>query len=440
VTDRGQNDEQAARLRTVGADPGEAGAMTDRSAPLRRSPVRRVLITTDWFTPAVNGVVASVQTLRAELEALGCEVRVLTLSNRLRSYREGDVYYLGSVSATALYDRARIGTLLSNPIRRSIEEWGPDVVHSQCEFTTFVWARRLAQDLAIPLVHTYHTIYEDYTHYFSPSRPMGRKLAATFSRKVLAGTDAVVVPTGKVETILRSYHVQSPIHVCPTGLDLTHFRPVRTRAELEDAALLRRRLGIAPDRRILLSLGRLAREKNIDELIDLVAGLDDPSATLLLVGDGPYRTQLEEKARRSGLGDRVVFAGAVPPRETVRYYRLADVFVSASRSETQGLTYIEALACGLPAVCRRDPSLDGVIVDDLNGWQYGSPAEFRAAVARLAEPAVQRRVSASAAHWSAEHTSAGAFGRKILAVYESAVASERPRALARLRELTRTVA
>ena len=157
----------------------------------------RVLLTTDWWEPVVNGVVASVQTLRRELLALGCDVRVLTLSQGIRTRSEQGVYRIGSVSASMVYDRARIGMPASRRVLREILRWRPDVVHSQCEFSTHVWARRIARTLAVPLVHTYHTIYEDYTHYYSPSRSVGRKVVKTFSRRVLAGTDAVVVPTAR---------------------------------------------------------------------------------------------------------------------------------------------------------------------------------------------------------------------------------------------------
>src|SRR5699024_9285789 len=279
---------------------------------------------------------------------------------------------LGSVPAPGLYDQARVGTLRSAEVYRDIVAWSPDVIHSQQEFTTYVWARRLAERLNIPLVHTYHTIYEDYTHYFSPSRSMGRKLAATFSRRILAPTDAVIAPTAKVRTMLRSYGVRSDIHVSPTGLDLTRYRPARTWDEQAEANRLRHELGIAPGQRILRSLGRLAREKNIEELIDLLEAQNDAGLTLLIVGDGPHREQLEARAHRSPARQRIVFAGSVPPAQAPAYYRLADVFVSASRSETQGLTYIEALATGLPALCRRDPSLNEVIIDGVNGWQYES--------------------------------------------------------------------
>lgn len=396
------------------------GGMPRQPTPDLGNQIRRVLITTDWFTPTVNGVVASVQTLRTELERLGIEVRILTLSEGLTSYRDGAVYRLGSVPASAFYRQARLGTLRSADVHRDIVQWSPDIIHSQAEFSTYIWARRLAEQLAVPLVHTYHTIYEDYTHYFSPSRPMGRKLAAGFSRRALAPVDAVIAPTGKVRTILNSYGIRAPIHVSPTGLDLTYYRPARSQAERSQIQRLRRELGISPEQRVLLSLGRLAREKNIEELFDLLAAMDDPHLTLLVVGEGPHREQLEARARRSPARERIVFTGSVPPAQTASFYHLADVFVSASRSETQGLTYIEALASGLPAVSRRDPSLDGVIVDGVNGWQYDTVEEFRDAIGRLAEPAEHRRLAEAATRWAREHASAAAFGRSVATIYESA--------------------
>src|SRR5699024_4309583 len=115
--------------------------------------------------------------------------------------------------------RARIGMPSGRRVLREILRWSPDVVHSQAEFSTYVWARRIARTLSVPLVHTYHTIYEDYTHYYSPSRTMGRKVVESFSRRVLSSTDAVIVPTAKVARLLTGYRVDRPLHVIPTGLD-----------------------------------------------------------------------------------------------------------------------------------------------------------------------------------------------------------------------------
>ncbi|GAB4096523.1 glycosyltransferase family 4 protein [Brachybacterium squillarum] len=387
----------------------------------------RVLLTTDWWEPVVNGVVASVATLRRELIALGCDVRVLTLASGLRTRNEDGVYRIGSVSAGMVYDSARIGMPASKRVLREILRWHPDVIHSHCEFSSHMWARKIARALDVPIVHTYHTIYEDYTHYYSPSRTVGRKVVATFSRRVLDGTDAVVVPTEKVARLLAGYGVTRPQYVIPTGLDLDRFRPARTEAELRDAAELRAGLGIRPDQRVLLSVARLAKEKNLDEVIDLVAGAGREDSVLVLVGDGPYREELVAHAAARGVSDRVVFAGVVDPSEVQRWYRIGDLFVSASLSETQGLTFIEAMACGLPLLCRRDPSLARVVVDGRTGWQYDGAADFAAHLDQMLGDDLLR---AAMSHEGVAHVHATfgsrAFGSSVLSVYRSAIERRSP--------------
>ena len=354
----------------------------------------KILITTDWYSPAVNGVVTSVKNLRRGLEARGHEVRILTLSQDHHA-REGDgVSYLGSVPAGLIYPGARLRTPM---VRRSVQElvdWQPDVVHSQCEFSTFFLARRIAEYLNIPLVHTYHTVYEDYTHYFSPSVRFGKKAVAVFSRWVAAQTDCLIAPTGKVRQLLLDYGVDRPVFVVPSGIDLSRFggEPDAIRQ-----AVLRQSLGIPQENRILVSVGRLAEEKNIAELLQMRASLGEVPVTLLIVGDGPDRARLEGIAAGLGLtAPAVVFAGMVEPAQVADWYQLGDLFVSASTSETQGLTYIEALAAGTPALCRADPCLAGVLREGENGWQYRDAADFRRKLADfIAHP--ERRESLSAA-------------------------------------------
>lgn len=402
-----------------------------RPVPAPQRPLR-VLLTTDWWEPVVNGVVASVQTLRRELIALGCEVRVLTLSQGIRTRREPDVYRIGSVSAAMVYDRARIGMPASRRVLREILRWRPDVIHSHCEFSTHVWARRIARTLAVPLVHTYHTIYEDYTHYYSPSRTVGRKVVESFSRRVLAGTDAVIVPTAKVAALLRGYGVHRPVHVIPTGLDLQRFRPARSEQERADAAALRAGLGITPQQQVLVSVCRLAKEKNLDEVLDMVAAADREDVVLVLVGDGPYRAELEARAKDLGIARRVRFAGVVEPAEVQRWYRVGDVFVSASLSETQGLTFIEALACGLPLLCHRDPSLASVVLEGRTGWQFEDAAQFTAQLgALLDDPQRRAEMSAAALEHAQATCGAGDFGRGVLEVYQQVSLRRSPRLVGR---------
>lgn len=319
----------------------------------------KILITTDWYKPAVNGVVTSVVSLADGLAAEGAEVRILTLSSDLHSYTKGNVTYLGSVGVGRIYPNARLKAAPSSRYVQELMKWCPDIVHSQCEFSTFFLARKIAEACRCPLVHTYHTVYENFTHYFSPNVRFGKYMAAAFTKKILSGTNLVIVPTEKVKDILCGYGVKTPVTVIPSGLELNRFEAGISPGE---RTALRKKLGIEETDKVLLYLGRLAKEKNIDELLSLFARQKNPQLKLLLVGDGPYREELERRAE-SYYGTCVIFAGMVAPGEVARYYALGDIFISSSQSETQGLTYIEAMAAGLPLLCREDPCLSGVIED-----------------------------------------------------------------------------
>ena len=357
----------------------------------------KILLTTDTWTPTVNGVVTSTVALRTELQARGHEVRVLTLAGSSHTTNRDGVTYLGSLDAGLVYPGARLRAPALNGALRALMDWKPDVVHSQCEFSTFAPARQIAKAAGAPLIHTYHTVYEDYTHYFSPSRRMGRRLAALFTRNICAACDAVIAPTPKIQWLLAGYGVRCPVSVIPTGLDLRRF------AVAPDPAL-RDALALPQDAPVLLYLGRLAKEKNIAELIDALPRIS--RGVLLIVGDGPERAALQARAEALGLTDRVRFAGMVPPAEVPRYYALADAFVSASTSEAQGLTYIEALAAGLPLLCRDDPCVRALLTTGRRGWVYHTPGELAALADALpfGEAAAPLRASArqGAAPYSSE--------------------------------------
>lgn len=380
----------------------------------------KILITTDWYAPSVNGVVTSVLNLKEKLEEQGHQVRVLTLAQnkgeswRQQGRRERNVWYLPSVGAGRIYPGARVVWGAGRRFVREMIAWKPDVVHSQCEFTTFWFAAKIAKAAGAPLLHTYHTVYEDYTHYFSPNRAFGKKAAAVFSRLVLGRVDGVIVPTDKVKRLLEGYGVRQPIWTVPSGIDCARFRKARReRKERPAGASLR-----------LLFLGRLAREKNLEELLIWMAGSRGKNYHLLVVGDGPHRPELEALAGRLGLYGRVEFAGMVPPEQTAFWYQKGDVFVCASRSETQGLTYLEALAAGLPAVCRADDCLEGVIENGRNGWQYQSRSQFFEALEKLEDPALYHRMSGQAL-LAASRFDSGRFGERILAVYQKSCGASR---------------
>lgn len=375
----------------------------------------KILITTDWYAPTVNGVVTSVLNLRRELIRRGHEVRVLTLSQTLHSYESDGVTYIGSVGAGKIYPGARIKAALSSGFVQRLLDWKPDIIHSQCEFSTFLMARRIAKRLSIPIVHTYHTVYEDYTHYFMSNKKWGRQMTSTLSRWVIEQCASVIAPTEKVRAVLSGYGIDRPIHVVPTGIDLGRFTAETSEEKKFD---IRKRLDIPDGNRILLYIGRLAKEKNLEELLGYYAKQNTRTLTFLIVGDGPYRDTLEKMALDLGIGDSVRFAGMIPPEQIGDYYHMGDLFVSASVSETQGLTYIEALASGLPALCRRDACLDGVILDGYNGWQYETEREYLAdMILLLSDAVIQKIMRKNAAKFAQQAFSAAAFAERAEKVY-----------------------
>lgn len=358
----------------------------------------KILLTTDWYRPIINGVVTSVINLKRELEDRGHEVKVLTLSRTYESYKEKEVYYIKSLNLEKIYPNARAVLPHAEALIWELIFWKPDVVHSQCEFMTFSYAVKISRRCGCPLLHTYHTIYEDYLHYlpgglsrYRIGAALEKKAVAGFSRKVLKKTSQVIVPTGKVEKILEKYEVQRPVSVIPTGIDLKRFM---TPLQPEEKRELKKKWNIPKNNKILVSVGRLAKEKNLEELLTYFSRLvkedGKDNLTLLIAGDGPDRERLEQEAEKSGVRDRVIFTGMIAPKEVGKYYQLGDIFVCASSSETQGITYIEALASGIPALCRKDACLEHVITDGYNGFQYESYEYFRMHLEYLLEQEKRR--------------------------------------------------
>ena len=376
----------------------------------------KILLTSDWYTSAINGVVTSIQNLRMGLEARGHEVRILTLSQDRHSYTEDNVTYIGSLPAGIVYPGARLGNVLAKKEIRELVKWSPDIVHSNCEFSTFPLAKKIASCLDIPLVHTYHTVYENYTHYVSPSEKWGRKMVRVLTRRIAAQTNALIAPTEKVRKLLMDYRVFPPIYVVPTGIDIERFQSKNGEREMT-----RKELGLPAEHTVLVFVGRLAKEKNCGELLEAVSGCNHAEVTLLFVGDGPCRKELEEQAMNLGLGGRILFTGMVPPNEVSRYYHAGDLFVSASSSETQGLTYLEALSASLPLLCRRDACLDGVLLDGVNGWQYQTQEEFLDRLKLfLTHPEIRHEMSLEAIR-SSEGFDVAAFAENVEEVYQKQI-------------------
>ena len=378
----------------------------------------KILITTDLYATETNGVVTSVKNLFDELTAKGHDVRILTISDTLHSHQEGPVTYIRSVSLEKVYPNVRMPVSYRHKLIKEIIDWKPDIVHSQCEFFSYQFASRISRITGAPIVHTYHTLYEQYmTSYLIPSKRLGDYLVKILSRKRLKNAKTLVAPTHKVENTLQGYGMRNPISVVPSGISLQqHQQRITPEKRLE----MRAELGIGEADQVLLNLGRLGGEKNLGELLELFAQARKENSQLkfLIVGDGPARSDLEKQAQALGIEEDVIFTGMVAPGQVQEYYQLGDIFVSASTSETQGLTYIEAAANGLPLLCRQDDCLADVLQEGENGYEYTSSEEFLQAIDAVMDPAwrdaASRRSEEIAASFDKKN-----FGDAIETIYES---------------------
>lgn len=380
----------------------------------------KVLITTDWYEPVINGVVTSVMNLSRKLRERGHEVKILTLSRTCHSYIEGDVIYAGSIGMGCIYPQARVKIpTVAGDYMEMLLDWKPDIVHSQCEFSTFFLAKKIASELHIPIVHTYHTVYEDYTHYFSPQKAWGRNIVQLMTRKLANAVETLIAPSDKIRKILEGYQVSCPVEVIPSGISLEKYQACK---EEDWREKIRAQLGIPQDALVLVYVGRMAKEKNIEELLEYQQEAEKYGVILLLVGDGPHLPELKKKAEELKVTEHVIFTGMIAPEEVGHYYQAGDLFVSASISETQGMTYAEALAGGIPLLCRRDGCLEQVVTDDENGWQYDDREDFLGRIREwkgMSEDAKSRMQDKAGD--SAEKFSSGNFVRRVEKIYEQQI-------------------
>ena len=366
-------------------------------------------IFSDTYSPQVNGVVSSILTLEKKLREQGHNVYIFTISHPQAEHDSPYVYRIASVPFIFLKDH-RVGIVYSNRAVHKIKRLKLDLILSQTEFSMGIFARMMAKKLNVPIIHTYHTVYEDYMHYISKGIDLSPRIARKYSKAFCNHVDGVVAPTKKTEKLLRSYGVQKPIRIIPTGIDFTPFNPKNYTKE--DTIQLKKVFHIPMDVPIILFVGRVAKEKSIDVLIKAMPLLVQklPDAKLVIVGDGPSRLELEELAHQLSVRDSVIFTGMQPWQNIGRMYQLGDVFVSASVTETQGLTFAEAMAASLPVVAMEDESIAGFVRDGYNGRLFHNTEELSKALYEvLSNESYRKKLSENALH-SVKPLSAETFG------------------------------
>lgn len=308
----------------------------------------RILMISDVYFPRVNGVSTSIQTFRRELEALGHEIHLVAPAYPAPYPDEPRTVRIASSYLPLDPEDRRMHARAIRAAGDRLEHERFDLVHVQTPFIAHYLGLELARRFGTPVIETYHTFFEEYLFHYVPFLPRAwlRAAARRFSRTQGNSVDALVVPSGAIRDVLVGYGVHTPMHVLPTGIPLADFRG-------GDGARFRSGLGIDAGTPMLLFVGRVAHEKNIEFLLRALARARRrvPSAVLVIAGEGPARPRLERLTGRLGLRGSVHFVGYLDRRSTLLdCYAAADAFVFASRTETQGLVLLEAMAVGLPVV------------------------------------------------------------------------------------------
>jgi 1,2-diacylglycerol 3-alpha-glucosyltransferase len=364
----------------------------------------RVLLTTESFLPYLSGVTVSVDALARGLGAAGHEV--LVLAPRPATGRPlPDIGSPGPdprIAWVPSYQLPRVappGYRMPWPLPwtvglRDVRAFRPDVVHAHSPFVTGLLARWIATRVGAPLVFTHHTRFGDYRHYLGPLGSLGARLTDAYLRRYWAASSAVIAPSRDLADEIAARlpaSRQGGGHVVPTGVDVERIRATAPND-------VRGPHGWGPETIVVATLGRLAPEKSVDELLDafLRAGAADPRLRFLVIGGGPSEADLRRRAAADGLRGRVAFTGMLPRTEALATVAGADLFAFASRTETQGLVLAEALAAGVPAVAVDGPGVRDSVRDGVDGIVVAAdPARTRPdrlgeAIAGLAADADRR--------------------------------------------------
>ena len=388
----------------------------------------RIGIFTESYPPLVNGVSTSIVMLQRALEKQGHEVFIVTVgeNTKYKLENDGKILRLPSINIAHLYDYKATSVYPIKAIN-IIKKMNLDIIHTNVEFTIGVFARVLSVQLGIPLVHTYHTNWEDYTHYVTKNIKVLDKLSKE-AIKYLSGflcdktATELIVPTKKIYDIFKDkYKLKKNIHIVPTGIET--YRYYRENFNQKDINKLRKFLNIKKKDFIVLTVSRLAQEKSVDKLIinhkKIIAKY--PNIKLLIVGDGPDIDKLKQLSIKYNLKNNVIFTGKIAHSDIPLYYQLGDVFVTASKTETQGLTVVEAMSASIPVIAINDESFKNAVIDDLSGFLYNTDEADISYIFRLYEDKdLYERLSRQARILSNDFSS-DIFATKVLKVYEEAI-------------------
>ncbi len=371
----------------------------------------RIALFSDSALPILNGVSVSIDALVRELRDKSHSVHIFTAAHF--RHRDGDpnTYRFPAVE-TPWTKNYPLAFPPFYPMLLRFRKQQFDIVHTHTPFTIGFVGLRWAQSHGLPVVSTYHTLYDKYAHYipFFPKRYLRYKVAK-HTNFYYNQVDHVITPSEASLRWLRRHSVRRPMTIIPTGVHAPR---------MIDRSEIRSRLGIPPESQILLYVGRIAREKNMSTLLEAaaLAFRSNQKLRLWIVGDGPYREQCAEQARRLGIGDRVRFVGFVPREEVDQYYVASDLFIFSSLTETQGLVVNEAMAYGLPAVVVSGGGAGASVEDGVNGLLVrNDAAQMGGAILHIIEDELAYARLSEGARRQGRHYGSDSMAERVLQVY-----------------------
>ena len=389
----------------------------------------RIGIFTESYTPLVNGVTTSILMLQRALEKEGHEVFIVTVGTEKLKYsleNDGKILRLPSINIPHLYDY-KLTSVYPIKALNIIRKMKLDVIHTNVEFTIGMFARVVSTQLGIPLVHTYHTMWNDYTHYITKNNKVldtVTKGAVKYLSVFFGDTTAteLIVPTKKIYDLFKDqYKVKKNIHIVPTGIETERF--YKENFKSTEINKLKKFLRLKKKDFCILTISRIAQEKSIDRLIINHKKLLEkyPNIKFIIVGDGPDLDKLKNLTKKLKVDDSVIFTGKIAFNNVPLYYQLGDIFVTASKSETQGLTVVEALSASVPVVAVNDESFRNSVIDDYNGYLFDTDEEYMECISKIYEDNDIKERLSNQARISSDNFSSEFFGKKVLKVYETAI-------------------
>lgn len=377
-----------------------------------------IVMLTNTYLPHVGGVAHSVAAFASEYRRRGHRVLIVAPEFENQPAHEPDVI---RVPAIQRFNGSDFSAPLPAPglLKDELDVFHPDVIHAHHPYLLGMTAMRIARQRRLPLVFTYHTRYEEYTHYVGIDFPVFRRFVNELCMRYANLADLVFAPSRSIARILRDSKVVAPIEVVPTGVDVAAFAN-------GDGAGFRRRLGIPQQAFVVGHLGRLAPEKNLEFLTNAVRRFleSEPRAHFLLAGEGPSASMLRTAFTTAGMSTRLHQAGLLHQPDLADAYHAMDVFAFASKSETQGMVLSEAMAAGVPVVGLDAPGVRDIVRDRLNGRlvAHESVDAFVEALQWIASrPSTELRKLQDGARQSAEEMSIQHTADKALACYASLI-------------------